>query len=114
MAFVPLLAAAAQGDNTAPVSITVQEDTASRIVLHYELGDSTTETVTIDGQKYAQIVLGRESHMKVTGAPALPNVCRSIIIPDDAEMAVNVLESSYTEIAGIDIVPSKGVIIGST
>ncbi|MBU0617917.1 MAG: hypothetical protein KKI02_09390, partial [Planctomycetes bacterium] len=110
LACVPLVIAAAQGNDAAPVNVTVQEDTPNGIVLHYELGDFTTETVTIDAQKYAQIALGQESLMKVAGAPALPNVCRSIIIPDDAEMAVNVLESSYTEIAGIDIVPSKGFI----
>ena len=37
----------------------------------------------------------------VAGAPALPNVCRSLIIPDDAEMAVKVLASSYYDITDI-------------
>ena len=97
-----------------PVNVTVVEDTSVHTVLHYEIGDYTMEGVQIDGQKYNQIRLGHESLMKTAGAPALPNVCRSVIIPDDAGMDVQIISAEYTEITGVDIAPSKGVIYRDT
>lgn len=56
-------------------------------------------------------VSGAESRKKEVGAPALPDVSRSIIIPDDTEMRVNIIASSFFEVEDIDIAPSKGFIL---
>jgi hypothetical protein len=94
------------------VVVRVLENRADRIVLEYEMDAFASEAVMIDGTKYAQISLGDEAPMKeLVGAPELPWVCRSIIIPDDARMAVNVLESDFYELADIDVTPSKGFIL---
>ncbi|MGB2988152.1 MAG: C25 family cysteine peptidase, partial [Phycisphaerae bacterium] len=93
------------------VSINIADDTGERIVLDYRLGDFTESLVRIDRKTYKKILLGQESVMKeVVGAPELPHVCRSIIIPNDAEMVAHVLKSDYYEIPGVDVPPSKGVI----
>ena len=108
---LPLLTAAVRADVSEPVNITVEEDSPARIVLQYGIGDYASQSVTINGEKYALLALGDESLSKVAGAPALPTVCRSVIIPDDAEMEVRVLSANFTEIAGIDVAPSKGFIL---
>jgi hypothetical protein len=46
----------------------------------------------------------------LAGAPELPNVCRSIIIPDDAEMTVRVVSADYYDVKDVAIAPSKGVL----
>jgi hypothetical protein len=64
--------------------------------------------VTIDGKEYTTVTLNRESPMLVAGAPQLPHVCRSIIIPDDAAMALKVTAADYQDIGNVDVAPSKG------
>ncbi|MFH0867114.1 MAG: C25 family cysteine peptidase [Bacteroidota bacterium] len=83
---------------------------------------SDIETTVIDVKVYKHDLLsvdpGNDNIFKVTaddavsmliaGAPDLPKIASSIIIPDDAEMQVEVLSSSYTDYENIEIAPSKG------
>jgi len=103
-AAVPLAAAAGA------VSITVLDGDPSHITLEYRFGDFTQQTVRIDGRPFVKLNLAGESVREETGAPALPAVSRSVIIPNDAEMAVRVIESAFYEINSIDIAPSRGFI----
>ena len=105
--------AAAPGDagaGEAVVDVRLLDGGGDGIALEYKIKDFSTETVMINGHEYTQIILGKESPMKVVGEPELPNVCRSIIIPDDASMVVSVLASNHYELQGIDVAPSKGFI----
>jgi len=89
----------------------VLEDTGDHIVLRYTMDGFDESFLTIDAATYSAIALDRESPDKsVAGAPQLPRVSRSLLIPDDAQMAVEVLEASYYEIVDIDVSPSKGVL----
>ena len=105
-----------QTSTTAPIAgdavkVHVVEDTGDRIVIDYEIGDFTKTPVEIGQDTYAQIGLGEEGLMKeVVGAPELPHVCRSIVIPNDAEMEARVLASDYYEIGDVRVPPSKGFI----
>ena len=104
-----LTGSSAYGGNASPgVNVTVQENTSSRVVLRYDLGDYSSEPVMIGGKAFVRIMLGKEAPMLVEGAPELPHVCRSIIIPDSAEMAVNVTAAEYQDVQGVDVAPSKG------
>jgi len=98
----------AVGSGTQPVVARVVESSIGRTVLEYELSSVTTNTVEIDGATYYAIGLGEESTLLELGLPELPNVCRSIIIPDDADMAVRVLSSHFTDFENIPVAPSKG------
>ncbi|MHC4618751.1 MAG: C25 family cysteine peptidase [Planctomycetota bacterium] len=89
----------------------VRQDGPARIVIEYDFADFTRQSLSIDGRTYTKIVLTGEGAKMKKGAPDLPHVCRSVIIPDDARMAVSVVDSSYYEIEDIDIVPSKGPIL---
>ncbi|HUU84317.1 MAG TPA: C25 family cysteine peptidase [Phycisphaerae bacterium] len=95
----------------APVTANVVADTGEHIVIDYSFGGFAQHAVDIGTEQYLEITLSEEGQMKeLVGAPELPHVCRSIIIPDDAAMAVRLLESKYYDIEDVDVAPSKGFI----
>jgi gingipain R len=93
------------------VGVTVLENSADRVVIDYSFGQFGQQKVLIEGTPYSTLSLGNESVKHEVGLPALPDVSRSVIIPDDAGMAVRVLDSRYYEISGIDVAPSKGFVL---
>ncbi len=95
-----------------PVDVRVVEDTGDRIVLEYEVNDFDQRPVTIDGKLYTQIDLGKESKLeKTVGAPAVPTVNRSIMIPGTARMEARILDADYCDLPGVDVAPSKGILL---
>jgi len=117
LATILLLAAAAGGAETMALgaaaerlSVRVVDSNSEATVLEYELGSFSREPVEIDGETFYTIDLAGESPIMEKGSPELPNICRSIVIPDDAEMAVRVVSSHYVEFPGIPVAPSKGIL----
>lgn len=90
------------------VTTRVVVDSPEQIIIQVDLGAFEQSPVRIDGQTYTQLRLGKESPIKTKGAPELPTVCRSVVIPPDAQMDVRVLDATYDEYAGIKVTPSKG------
>ena len=76
-----------------------------RIVVHYRFGEPRSASVDIDGGTYEALWLPGEPVSMEKGAPAVPYVCRSVIIPADAAMSVRVLSAEYDE-RPAQIVPS--------
>lgn len=107
--FLGLSASAAFAGSARPsVNVDVLQNSADEIVLSYSFGSFHTLEVEIEGKTYSIIKLGRESQIMAVGAPDLPDVSRSIIIPDAAGMAVKVIDGEYHELTDIDLAPSKG------
>ncbi|UCF34333.1 MAG: hypothetical protein JSV78_03330, partial [Phycisphaerales bacterium] len=96
------------------VGINLLSGAPDHIVVEYEPGAYTQETVLIDGEKYLEFAFAKESKLMDKGAPGLPRICRSFIIPDDAKMEVNVLDASFYEIHNVLVAPSKGIIYRNT
>jgi hypothetical protein len=94
-----------------PVSVTVLENGPERILVNYRFADFSERAIDIGGETWSEIRLGSESLMKIPGAPALPDVSRSLIIPDDRRMTVRVLDSEWYEVSGIRVAPSRGFIL---
>ena len=103
-----LASAAAAGSNTGSVSVNVVQSIADQIVIEYQLGSFDQATVEIDGEPYAHVVLPHEAQLLNAGAPALPHVARSVIIPNDGVMALDVTDAQFYDIENIDLAPSKG------
>jgi hypothetical protein len=108
MALVTVPALAGPRSATA-VDIRVLENSPERITVTYSFDGYELPNATIDGQQWSVPKLGREASILQKGAPDLPKVCRSVIIPDDAEMAATVVSSHYDEVS-CDVAPSKGSI----
>jgi len=91
-----------------PLEVSAIESDDNRTVLEMTLGGFEAVPVEIDGQTYHQIYLESESRSLEAGLPALPDVCRSVLIPGDAQMGVRVLEESYVDFPMMPVAPSKG------
>ena len=91
-----------------PLEVSAIDSDDNRTVLEMTLGGFEAVPVDIDGQTYHQIYLEGESRSLEAGLPALPDVCRSVLIPGDARMGVRVLEESYVDFPMMPVAPSKG------
>ena len=81
-----------------------------RTQLRFEVGSFRLAPVTIAGEAYSTIVWDGGGAPLEKGMPALPGFRESIVIPDDAEMAIRLLASEYRDFPGIRVAPSKGPI----
>jgi len=93
-----------------PLSVDVVESSAARTIIEFGINAFSKSAVDVDGEAYYTIGIPGEARMLVTGLPDLPHVARSIAIPDDAEVAISVVSTHYTDFAGVPVAPSKGLL----
>jgi len=91
------------------VDVALMQSNEDLTKISYKLGDFTLEEAQIGEQEYYRVMLGRESNIMEKGMPDLPKICRSIIIPDNAKMEVQIIESKFIEYQ-VPVAPSKGFI----
>ena len=95
-------------------SVNIQSSDIVSTTIEYQVNRYIISEVTIDGQTFTQFqAFPRESMIMERGAPELPRINRSLVIPDDGAMGYEVLSSEYIEIGDIDIAPSKGALLRS-
>ncbi|MFO7677392.1 MAG: C25 family cysteine peptidase [Thermoplasmatota archaeon] len=87
------------------ISVSTVDD---MMTLTYTFDSFELTPVLIDDELYHQVRLGNEPYSLIEGAPELPRVARSIIIPEQATMQVRVIESEYVDYENVAIAPSKG------
>ena len=88
--------------------VTVETADNNRTVLNFEVGAFNKQPVEINGEKYFRIDCEGEGLLYQAGCPALPKMCRSIIIPDNTHMRVKVLSAEYRDFPNTPVLPSKG------
>ncbi|MHC4944342.1 MAG: C25 family cysteine peptidase [Planctomycetota bacterium] len=95
------------------VVLDVQYTSLDRTILKLEINDFTRETITLDDRDYLQIGLEGEAlaMMDKAGHPHLPVICRSLMIPDTARMAVSVLNKEYVDFHDVDLISYRGTIL---
>ena len=76
----------------------VLESKDQRTVVNFEVGNFDREEVIINGERFTKIKCPKEGVLLNAGAPELPYISRSIIIPDDAVVKAKVLASEYEDI----------------
>ncbi len=97
-----------------PAKITLVSSTIERSTIHVTLGGfNLREVQTPQGLAYS-VEVDHATPMLVAGAPDLPKITASLVIPDQAGMNVRILSSSYKDFPNILIAPSKGVIMRDT
>ena len=89
------------------VQVRVVSDEGRRIVLEFALLEYRLDPVSIDGQAFVVPAIPGEAVSLEEGAPALPHVARSVIIPGGPVWQAKVLSSSSSEIRAA-VAPSKG------
>ena len=111
MTFLGLLCAVVTTAAHAAGTVSVLEDSGDRIVLEFRVDQVGYTKVLIDGETFTEVTLGDESPLKQVGAPELPTIARSVLIPADARMQARILDQDVYEIADIDVAPSKGILL---
>jgi len=90
-----------------PIIINLFE-TDEKIQISYQINNFESEYVYIDGIEYSIINIGEESNILEKGFPDIPNICRSVIIPDSSKMKVEIKSTDYNDYKNVLIAPSKG------
>ena len=99
-----------ENDSNEAVEITLTQNTDESTTISYDINEYTSEIEMVDGTEYLRYRIPDESNSKKLGFPDLPNVRRSIIIPNDKKMDVQIIDKEYTLIDNVDIIPSKGIL----
>jgi hypothetical protein len=89
------------------VTVTVQ-NVGDITTIHYTLNMFSMTPVMINNKQYFNIALSKEPNSLSAGAPDLPSISRSIIIPNEGTMNVRVIAATYEEYENIFVAPSKG------
>ena len=109
---LPLMAMAAErielSAGNEGVTATVLESNDQRVVVRFDVNAFERNSVSINGETYFTLSCRREGVLLNAGEPALPRICRSVIIPDDAEMELEILAESYRDFPATRVAPSKG------
>ena len=95
--------------NNSDFEVEVLSSNNDQTVIEYNFGSFKRKSVNVDFENYYQIYLENESHTYEKGNPSLPKITRSIIIPGNAKMKANIIESEFVEYQ-MKIIPSKGFI----
>lgn len=94
--------------NPSPAKTRLVESNVEQTVLHFQLdGFYLNEVETPKGAAHF-VTIDDGTPILESGAPDLPKLTVSVIVPNLANMAVQVLESEYTEFHDVLIAPSKG------
>ncbi|MDD4050808.1 MAG: C25 family cysteine peptidase, partial [candidate division Zixibacteria bacterium] len=90
------------------LSVQVVSSDYSRTVLRIDIGAFYKDAISIDGETYNAVSLPEEHILLKQGEPALPRICRSIIIPDQGTPTVKIISAEYTDYSDMPVIPSKG------
>jgi hypothetical protein len=104
--FVPLISG--NTNNSSDSVVITVDQSGENIEITYDINDFIKVPVEINGIEYSIINIGEESNLLFAGKPDIPSICRSIVIPDTAQMKINVLSTTYKEYYNVLIAPSKG------
>ena len=91
-------------------SYTVVSDKSYETIVEVNVGDIQQHKVLTPRGEEVKIYVERGSQLLQKGAPDLPKLSFSLMIPNDKNSEVEILESKYTDIQGVKVAPSKGKI----
>jgi uncharacterized repeat protein (TIGR01451 family) len=95
--------------NNTDFQVNVISSNDMETTIEYNFGKFERTPVEINGETHYLLGLEKEVLTFEKSAPALPKITRSIIIPNDALMNLEVVESNFVEFK-MKISPSKGIL----
>jgi len=90
------------------------ESSPEGTIVKFEIGAFNRELVEINGPGYYILRMDGAAYGMIAGYPELPIVNRSIMIPDDVRVRLDIISSEYIDIPSTPVAPSKGPIPIST
>ena len=112
---IPLISGTTITDKQATDNIQINVQKTNEVTtINYQINDFEMKNIIINGEIYKKIILDDESNSYLLGHPELPNIRRSILIPDSQEMTATVTFSNYIDYENVLVSPSKGTILRTT
>ena len=93
------------------VNVTVVEQNKEYVLIEYAINDFTITPIYYDNELYHKVELDDEPQLLIEGAPELPHINRSLIIPDLTSASVEVVNLNYDSYSDLNILPSKGNVL---
>jgi gingipain R len=90
--------------------VTVLDPRPGATLVRVSLEGYDSRHVDIGGASWLELSLPGEGYTEQVGAPRLPRVSRSLVVPDDQDVAVRVVSSRFHEVAGVLVAPARGPI----
>ena len=90
------------------LEINVIEQNENYVIINYQIHSYDIQDIEYENEIFQDITLDGEPDFIIKGAPKLPHINRSDIIPDNSSANIIVLESEYIDIENINVIPSKG------
>ena len=90
------------------VSANVIKGTPGDTVVNFTFERYASKTIPINGQEYLSFDADRQHLLFEKGAPALPHVAKSVIIPNQGSVKIETISSSYRDFENVEVAPSKG------
>ncbi|MFC2104042.1 C25 family cysteine peptidase [Bacteroidota bacterium] len=91
-------------------TIEYNEISKGKAEIKFELGDYSKKAVRTNLGSAVIFSIEDGSKLKIKGAPDLPKISRSIIIPDQKDVDITIKDQKYIEIKDVLVAPSKGII----
>jgi hypothetical protein len=91
-----------------PTTVSLSNSTPNSLTIKFNPGDYTLTGVYTPEGEASILSIENGSPLLRKGAPDLPKLTRSFIIPDAGEMKVSVTASTFYDVPNIAIAPSKG------
>ncbi len=99
-----------QAKDEAIVQTSLLETNNDDSVIDFQIEPPVFGGIRIDGAPWSTVSLGNESIPRAAGAPALPDVRRSVMIGAHAVVEASFAGGTYQDYEGIKIAPHKGII----
>lgn len=90
--------------------VRLQSSTNNVISVDFNMSDYRHTTVATSKGEAFLYTFEHAARLQEKGAPDLPKFTRSVIIPDNAQMALEVTPGEFEEFTNVLVAPSKGVI----
>lgn len=90
--------------------VRLQSSTDNAINVGFNMGDYRHTTVATSQGDAFLYTFEHAARMQEKGAPDLPKYTRSVIIPDNAKMVMEIIPGEFEEFTNMLVAPSKGVI----
>jgi len=97
-----------QSQNIDKPTFEVVNSNIENTVIEFSLDDFSLNEVLINNKSYFSISIKEGASNLQLGHPDMAHISKSIIIPDNSSMNIEIIEQEYTEYNDISVAPSKG------
>lgn len=91
-----------------PTTIQAINPSPNSITIEFKPGAYESRTIQMDGAEATTISIEKGTPLLKKGAPDIPKLASSMIIPDMGIMQVTVVSSSFYDVENVNLAPSKG------